>query len=359
VTDPARPNSLHLNFNWQEIVTTAALVFLVAAAGTGAAFTFWLQDLDAPQVALLGSGNRLSLLVTDGPARLLLATGDSPIDYENALTQVRPIFARRVDVLLVAGSGSTLRVPLAAQGDSHVRSVTALAPLPRSAEADAMGAIASFSSPQRVRLGPSTQVTVETALPFGADADTESPAWRATIEHGQTRVVVLSDGPAAALFPPASAPSVLAISGSDPAAAWDLSPAVAFVANADMIDGPDMRAAFTESHRPPQWGYRVSPGEALRLRFVPGGVELPSEPAHDLAGTPTDTAIIPESDTASRVIPRHLHEGSRRLTSYSSEATRFIATARNDTICPQRSYQEVIRRRFRRRGQPSPARTRP
>ena len=63
---------------------------------------------------LLGSGNRLSLLVTDGPARLLLATGDSPIDYENALTDVRPIFARRVDVLLVAGSGNTLLVPLAA-----------------------------------------------------------------------------------------------------------------------------------------------------------------------------------------------------------------------------------------------------
>ena len=274
--------------SWQEVVTTAVLVFLVAAAGSVAAFTFWLQDLTTPQVALLGSGNRLSLLVTDGPARLLLATGDSPIDYENALTHVRPIFARRVDVLLVAGSGDTLLVPLAAHGDSHVRSATALAPLPRSAETDAIGAIPSFSSPQRIRLGPSTQVTVETALPFAADADAEFPAWRATVEHGETRIVVLSDGPAAALFPPATAPSVLAVSGADPAAAWDLSPAVAFVANSEMIDGPEMRAAFTESRRPPQWGYRVFPGEALRLRFVPGGVELPSEPAHDLAGTPTD-----------------------------------------------------------------------
>ena len=53
-----------------------------------------------------------------------------------------------------------------------------------------------------------------------------------------------------------------------------------------------MRAAFTASRRPPQWGYRVFPGEALRLRFVAGGVELPSEPAHDLAGTP-DAAIVP------------------------------------------------------------------
>ena len=301
--------------SWREVVTTAVLVFLIAAAGSVAAFTFWLQELTAPQVALLGSGNRLSLLVTDGPARLLLATGDNPIEYENALTHVRPIFARRIDVLLVAGSGSTLRVPLAAHGDSHVRSATALAPLPRSAEADAIGAIASFSSPQRIRLGPSIAVTVETALPVTADAEEEFPAWRATVEHGETRVVVLSDGPAAALFPPVSAPSVLAVSGADPAAAWDLSPAVAFVANAEMIDGPEMRAAFGESRRPPQWGYRVSPGEALRLRFVAGGVELPSAPAHDLAGTPADVGIIP-------------------------------------------NWPELSRR-VRRRGQPSPARTRP
>src|SRR5215217_1042990 len=202
------------------------------------------------------------------------------------------MFARRVDALLVAGSGNTLLVPLAAHEDSHVRSATTLAPLPRSAEAEATGAITSFTSPHRVRLGPSTQVTVETALPFGADANVEFPAWRATIEHGKTRVVVLSDGPAAALFPPASAPSVLAVSGADPAAAWDLSPAVAFVANADVIDGPDMRAAFTASRRRPQWGYRVAPGEALRLKFVNGGVELPSEPAQDLAGTPADAAVI-------------------------------------------------------------------
>jgi hypothetical protein len=290
--------------SWREIITTALLVFLVTCAGSVAAFTFWLQELTAPQVVLLGSGNRLSLLVTDGPARLLLATGDNPIEYENALTDVRPIFARRIDVLLVAGSGSMLWVPLAAHGDSHVRNTTALAPLPRSAETEAMGAIPSFSSPQRIRLGPSVQVTVETALPFAADADADFPAWRATVEHGETRVVVLSDGPAASLFPPPSAVSVLAVSGADPAAAWDLSPAIAFVANSEMIGGPEMRAAFTASRRPPQWGYRVSPGEALRLRFVSGGVELPSQPAHDLSGAPADLGIVPSPAELQRRIRR-------------------------------------------------------
>jgi hypothetical protein len=298
VTDAARTVS------WREVVITAVLVFLVAAAGSAAAFTFWLRELTAAQVALLGSGDRLSLLVTDGPARLLLATGDSPIDYENALTDVRPIFARRVDVLLVAGSDSTLLVPLAARGDSHVRSATALAPLPRSAEADAIGPIPSFSSPQRIHLGPSVQVTVETALPFGADAEADFPAWRATVEHGETRVVVLSDGPAASLFPPPSAPSVLAVSGADPAGAWDFSPAIAFVANSEMIGGPELRDAFSASQRSPEWGYRVFPGEALRMRFIPGGIELPSAPAHDLSGTPSGLGIVPNPAGLTRRIRR-------------------------------------------------------
>ena len=331
MTDPARETT----WTWQEVVTTGALVFLIAGAGSAAAFTFWLQGLITPQVVLLGSGNRLSVLVTDGPARLLLATGDSPIDYENALGAVRPIFARRIDVLLVAGSGDTLRVPIAADGDSHVRSESALAPLPRSVEADAIGAIQSFSSPQRIRLGPTTQVTLETAFPFAADPDVEFPAWRATVEHGETRVVILSDGPAAALFPPPIAPSVLAVSGADPAAAWGLSPGVAFVANSEMIDGPEMRAAFAESRRPPQWGYRVFPGEALRLKFVPGGVELPSEPAHDLAGTPTNVGIIPNAEAAARVIPRD--EESRRFDVCKMGPTRFLAAARKDTDCWLRS----------------------
>ena len=298
MTERAEPTT------WQDLATTALLVFVITLLGCVAAFAFWLQDLSAPQVAFLGSGNRLSLLITDGPARLLVGTGDSPIDYENALTQVRPLFARRLDVLLVAGSGNTLLVPLAAHGDAHVRRATALAPLPESPEADAFGPVAAFSSPQRIRLGPSVQVTVETALPFGADAAEDFPAWRAIIERGDTRIVALSDGAAAALFPPVSGASVLAVSGDDPVAAWDLSPAVAFVANAEAISGPEMRSAFAESRRPPEWGFRVFPGEALRLTFVKSGVELPSEPAQILADLPPVTGIKPNQPAISRRVRR-------------------------------------------------------
>ena len=268
--------------SWRDVRLTAVLVFLITFVGGAAAFAIWLNDLRAPQIAVLGSGDRLSLLVVDGPARLLIASGDDPIGFENALAQVRPIFARRVDVLLVAGNGETLLVPLAAHGDRHVRTSAALAPLPPSPETDAFGAVSALAGPRRIRLGPAVTVTVETRLPFGTDPAIDFPAWRAIIEHGETRVTVLSDADAAALFPPANPASVLVVAGDNPVEAWTLSPAPVLVTNANAIGGPDLRSAFAASARSPDWGFRVFPGEALRLRFVPGAVEIPSESAHEL-----------------------------------------------------------------------------
>ena len=95
-----------------------------------------------------------------------------------------------------------------------------------------------------------------------------------------------------------------------------------------MIDGPEMRAAFSRSRRPPQWGYRVFPGEALRLKFVAGGVELPSEPAHDLAGTPSDAGIIPRPsrDRAANQAPR---AAFARVNSSLTDASRSWSTIRS------------------------------
>lgn len=274
MTDEARA------FSWRNIGFTIVLAFVVAFAGCGATFAFWLADLYPPQLAILGSGDRLSLVVTEGPARLVIASGDDAIGYENALTRVRPIFARRVDVLLVAGSSATLLAPLAARNDPHTRTAAALGPLPPSPERDALGALPTLEGERRIRLGPSVTVTVETRYPFGADAAIDSPAWRAIVDRGETRIVVLSDGRAASLFPPRSPASVLVVSGDNPISGWSGAPAPALIANADAIDGPDLRSAFVGARQPPAWGFVVFPGEALRLRFTEDGIEIPSASAH-------------------------------------------------------------------------------
>ena len=50
---------------------------------------------------LLGSGKGLSALVTSGGTRVLIAAGNDPIAFANALASVRPLTAPRVDLLII------------------------------------------------------------------------------------------------------------------------------------------------------------------------------------------------------------------------------------------------------------------
>jgi hypothetical protein len=53
-------------------------------------------------VLLLGSGKGLSALVTTGGTRVLIAAGNDPIAFANALAEARPLTAPRIDLLIIA-----------------------------------------------------------------------------------------------------------------------------------------------------------------------------------------------------------------------------------------------------------------
>src|SRR3712207_8156448 len=50
-------------FPYTTLFRSAILIFVVTVVGSTAVFALWLREVTTPQVALLGSGNRLSLLV--------------------------------------------------------------------------------------------------------------------------------------------------------------------------------------------------------------------------------------------------------------------------------------------------------
>ncbi|MFT4036653.1 MAG: hypothetical protein QM692_00630 [Thermomicrobiales bacterium] len=271
----------HPPSSWRGVVQTVALVLAISLVGVGLMAALWYRHVLQPQVVFLGSGDRLSVLVTDGPARLLIATGDDPTDFENAFTAVQPLFARRVDVLLVAGDHADLLAPLAASQSEQVRLTRSLGGIPLSVEADELGDITALTTPARVRLSPQTTLSIETARALDADPD-DPDAWRVLIERGQTRLVVLSDGEAAALFPPPPPASIIAVTGGDPVAGWDASPGAALVAASGELSGPDLRARFAKPNAP-EWGFRVAGGEALVFYFTEKGLEVSGESAQQPA----------------------------------------------------------------------------
>ena len=272
--------------SWRDVLITAGTVFLVVVVGAGIAVGIWHRDIMSPRITFLGSGDRLSVLVSDGPSRLVIASGDDPTGFENALTSILPISARRVDVLLVSGSKTTLLAPLAASQDEQVRLTRSLGSIPASIEASEFGEISELSTPARIRLSPEITLAIETAAP--ADADSDDPvSWRAIVERGPTRIVILSDGKAAGLFslpPPAS---VIAVAGDDPIQGWDATPGVALVVAAGKLDGPKVRERFAMDNAP-RWGFRVANGEALTFLFVENGLAVSGESAQQptVAATP-------------------------------------------------------------------------
>lgn len=272
--------------SWRDLLVTTATVFLVTLIGVGIAAGIWYREIMSPRIVFLGSGDRLSVLVTDGPSRLLIASGDDPTGFENALTSVMPIFARRVDVLLVSGTKSTLMAPLSAVDGGQVRLTRSLGGIPPSLEASELGAMPELVMPGRIKLSPDITLAIETATAANARPD-DPPAWRAIVQRGNTRIVVLSNGEAAGLFSAPPPASIIAVVGDDPVAGWANAPGVALVAAADELSGPELRERFTGTHAP-TWGFRVASGEALTFHFVENGLEVSGESAQqpEPAATP-------------------------------------------------------------------------
>jgi hypothetical protein len=241
------------------------------------------RSCSRPGVTVLGSGSDLSILVADGPARLLLATGDNAAGIGNALEQSRGLIGcDRIDVLLLAGSTNDITFLSRARRASKARHVEAIG------SPDLLGALglppeSLLPSPRRFRLSTDTSVTVETAERLDAD---EGPhfGWRATIEHGATRVLVLSDGRFAGVFQDLGPVSALVVGGSNATEALDEVETRVFVTAASDNPGKDVRAAVAASGSDDRWVVRVFPGEAKRLAFADRGLMLPSEAV--AVGTP-------------------------------------------------------------------------
>ena len=251
----------------------AACSFLLAVIGFGAINLLWAHDFGEPRVILLGSGDRLSALVTSGHARVLIATGDDPAAAANALNAARHPTMPRLDVLIAAGNGADLAVPASLAGNPDTRLELAIAPFARPPDWPVLQSMQDVGGTRRLSLPNGVSVTVESVDAAGPSAPEPRWAWRAVIERGASRIALLSDGADAGLFGPIGAPNVLAVSGGEPLEAWGEYPAPLLAFNDEALSPGDLRASLQVDEDGPDWTVRVFPGEAAAFRFTDGGVE--------------------------------------------------------------------------------------
>lgn len=242
--------------------SVAAATVLIALPASALQRHAWA----APTVTLLGSGTSLSALVTAAEARVLVATGDDPVEFGNALARIQPWSARRIDLLLAGGAGRDLLVPTALAADPHVRWLGIIGE--GHAADDPLARAQPIASPRLIRLPLGVQLTVEhTRVKSGP------PLWRVTAARGRTRIDIVSSGAAASELGGDTPPNALVVAGADPLLAFEAAPAAALFMAADAATGPQLRAGAAESD--PVWARRIFPGEAVRLELREDELVLP------------------------------------------------------------------------------------
>ena len=273
---------------WQGTLKVALAAFAVTVLVFGPAAALQRRDWTKPAVVVLGSGSALSVLVLAGEARILLADGDDPVAFGNALSSVQPWSARRIDAVVNVGTAANRRVAQSLVGNAHVRTVWSLVSPGPTTTGDPLADAPAITRAQQLQLPNSVVVTLE---PWSSVPDPErTDVWRVTVTHGDDRVVVLSDGTAAAAFP-AERAAVLVVAGASPLAAVSAVSPSGLVAASVAVDGDEVRA---EPDPPLEWARRVFPGEAATIALGDHGVVPPREgllvpegtPAAPLAATP-------------------------------------------------------------------------
>ena len=249
----------------------ALTMFLLAEGAALAGGALLRGRLDGRVVVVLGSGRTVSVLVTAGEARLLIAAGDDSTAFGNAWRRwTGPIPLPRVDVLLIAGNDAGT-VAKSARDRLRPRWTAALGEVD---PAQSTLSAPTLDAPLRFRLDAEISVTVERRQDRSEDGTADR--WRVLITRGRTVVAVVPNGAAAASFSwdtPVAALVVLAGGVAEAVAA--VQPRAVIVPQA--VEGRTLRAELPPVLTVDAWSLRVPPGELARLTFVGSGLRIPKD----------------------------------------------------------------------------------
>ncbi|MGH2560739.1 MAG: hypothetical protein ACRDJH_16875 [Thermomicrobiales bacterium] len=251
---------------------------LTAGACFGATFPLVLgyagvqaRRAGEPRVIALGAGDALSVLITAGQSRLLIATGTDTTAFGNALASALPFGLRRVDVVLLAGQGRNISVAAHAARSVRGRTFAIIDPglSPDDGDFPSSRPLEVFDGPRQYQLPKGITVTIVTAH------DGERSGWRALIARGQSRIVVLPDGRLSDLFPLHEPVSVLIVTGDYPADAIQATQAPAVVVCAESVSEDALREGIDAVSMTGLFALTVFAGQAKAIEFVDGGLRLP------------------------------------------------------------------------------------
>ena len=245
------------------------LVFICSLAAFVGFGRVALKSDGAPRVVLLGSGKHLSALVVAGNDRLLIASGTDGSAFLNAFAQALPFTDRRIDVLVIAGDRGDLPSASAARSSIHAERTFVLdGELSGSLDQLHLNASSILAGGRTIRLGSEIVVTIETASIQTGSAPLQG--WQAVVEHGASRVRIVSDARLLGAFHDRRRASALVIAGA-PEAATLRGSFLSLVAPSSISDAAPLLGSDTRALPV----LKVEPGRSVELTFSTVGLKLP------------------------------------------------------------------------------------
>jgi len=224
---------------------------LIASTTLVSAWNLPYNDEDA--LYLLGSGKGLSALVTSGGSRVLIAAGNDPIAFANALASARPLTAPRVDLLIIAPGSE--RVAARAKEIGNPSMIL---------EIPADGALPGVSdnhmtrSRETIELGNKTTLTLDPGIIIGSPI----AGWSITIQHLGVKLLLVEQLPAR----PLADLSLIALMG-DELTIPNQTPAASIAASSVVVDGTERNARYPLG--------LIEPGDSAKLPLGENTITLP------------------------------------------------------------------------------------
>ena len=164
-------------------IATASCVFAITFLLTLGLGEAWAREDAKPSIRMLGSGSNLSLLITSGNARILIASGDDATAFGNALGAARHLTSRRIDIVILAGTDDDIPVASYARKNIDARQVFVL-------DGPLAGHLADLELEHDQVIVQATRLRLPGGLDVTITPESASDGrWSAVIQHGRTSVV--------------------------------------------------------------------------------------------------------------------------------------------------------------------------
>lgn len=241
----------------------------------------WARDYQQPRATLLGSDRGVSLLVTAGPARVLIVSGTDADELLSALDKARHPVLDRIDILIVSGNAAAAEVAERAIELTSPREVMTVGSAASLAETSTVP-VEIIENTTQIELPESVTVLVE-VWP-AANGENEDVTWSALVERAGASVYWVSDREDLMQESMLEAADVVVIGRGAPTDTTPFPRTDTIVVAGESISGPELRALALDSLGPEVTTKRIYAGEEVRIDLDPAGID--SVPGADPVGSP-------------------------------------------------------------------------